>query len=347
VLYEVESPTSIFASTNKCHYKVGQMSPYKRNVILGATVILGLGILGWMILQFGGNVATLWGPQTILVRFVTDRADGVADGSPIFYLGVDSGHVTRVWIDEESKQRVFFEATVNREPVLPSNVRGLIRTASLLGAGSAVSLEVVGPPSSEPLQEGQLVEARFVGLGDMLPAEFGGVANELSGLIKEFREAGIVKNINTQVTRAGELISSMHQIVGDPESQADLKTTIASLRELTDSAKQIAGKFDRFADELRQTSTTANDAIQRAGNNIESLSRQMGDRLTQVARLVDQFQSIAEKVEKGQGTAGALVNDPKLYQSLVDTSRELNLTIKDLQRLVQQWEQEGVTLKLK
>ena len=62
---------------------------------------------------------------------------------------------------------------------------------------------------------------------------------------------------------------------------------------------------------------------------------------------MDQFQSIAEKVEKGQGTAGALVNDPKLYESLVDTSRELNLTIKDLQRLVQQWEQEGVTLKLK
>jgi phospholipid/cholesterol/gamma-HCH transport system substrate-binding protein len=323
------------------------MSPYRRNVLLGATVIIGLAILGWMILQFSGNVARLWGPKTILVRFMTDRADGVADGSPIFYLGVDSGHVTRVWIDEQSLRRVYFEAVVNREPVLPSNVRGVIRTASLLGAGSAVTLEVTGPPSNEPLKEGQVVEAKFVGLGDIFPSEFGGLATELSTTVREFRESGVIKNINDQVTRAGELIDSMKNIVGDPNTQTDLKTSVANLRDVTENAKQLATKLNNLADEFQRTSTQANDTIARAGSNIESLSRQMGDRLTQVAKLIDQFQSIAEKVEKGQGTAGALVNDPKLYQSLVDTSRELNLTIKDLQRLVQQWEQEGVTLKLK
>jgi hypothetical protein len=41
------------------------------------------------------------------------------------------------------------------------------------------------------------------------------------------------------------------------------------------------------------------------------------------------------------------MNDPKLYQSLVETTMELNATVKDLHRLVEQWEQEGVTLKLK
>ena len=73
----------------------------------------------------------------------------------------------------------------------------------------------------------------------------------------------------------------------------------------------------------------------------------MGDRLTQIAKLLDQFQSVAEKIDKGQGSAGALVNDPRLYESLLDTSRELNLTIKDFKRLVEQWEQEGVSLKVK
>ena len=36
-----------------------------------------------------------------------------------------------------------------------------------------------------------------------------------------------------------------------------------------------------------------------------------------------------------------------LYESLLDTSRELNMTIKDFKRLVEQWEQEGVSFKLK
>ncbi|MBC8107645.1 MAG: MCE family protein, partial [Anaerolineae bacterium] len=146
------------------------MSNYSRNVLLGATVMLALVVLGWMILKFGGNVAAFWGPETILVRFVTVRADGVADGSPILYRGVDSGHVTRVWIDEETKARVFFEATVNREPALPGNIKAVIRTASLLGAGSSITLETVNGPSSEPLKNGQLVQAEFVGLGDILPS---------------------------------------------------------------------------------------------------------------------------------------------------------------------------------
>jgi len=42
-----------------------------------------------------------------------------------------------------------------------------------------------------------------------------------------------------------------------------------------------------------------------------------------------------------------LVNDPRLYESLADTTRQLNATVSDLRRLLEQWEQEGVTMKLK
>lgn len=330
------------------------MSNYRRNVLLGATVMVGLGILGWMILQFGGNVAKFWGPETILVRFVTDRADGVADGSPILYRGVDSGHVMRVWIDDETKQKVFFEAMVNREPALPGNIKGVIRTASLLGAGSSISLEMIDGKPGEPLKSGQLVQAEFVGLGDILPSQFGELAGELTTTVKEFRESGIIKNLDNQVKNVGRVIDAMNDIVGDPKTQTDLKTSIANLHEITESAKGIATKLDKFADDIQKTSTQASETmsdartqVTRAGNNIESLSRQMGERLVQISKLLEQFQSIAEKVDNGRGTAGALVNDPKLYESLVDTSRELNLTVKDLKRLVQQWEQEGVSLKLK
>ena len=68
----------------------------------------------------------------------------------------------------------------------------------------------------------------------------------------------------------------------------------------------------------------------------EGLSLAIDDTRVILARLID-----------GQGTAGQMVNDPKLYQALVDSARELNLTITDLRRLVEQWEQEGVYLKLK
>ena len=51
---------------------------------------------------------------------------------------------------------------------------------------------------------------------------------------------------------------------------------------------------------------------------------------------------MARKIDEGKGTAGALVNDPKLYESLADTAAELNLMVKDMRRLLAQWEQEGI-----
>ena len=39
--------------------------------------------------------------------------------------------------------------------------------------------------------------------------------------------------------------------------------------------------------------------------------------------------------------------NPRLYQAMVDSAKQLNGTLGDLNRLVQQWEQEGVTLKIK
>lgn len=329
------------------------MSPYRRNVLLGATILIGLGVLAWMILQFGASVASVFGPPTMKVSMITSRADGVADGSPILYLGLEAGHVTGVRLDDD-KKRVHIDAVIYREPPLPSNIVGAIKTASLLGAGSAITLEVQGEPSGTLLKENDIFAARFVGFGDVLPAEYGALAVEITATLRQVRESNVIHDIDEQVNNAGKLITSLQEIAGNQQTQDDLKKSIANLREITESAKTLAAKLDHFADDLNKTTANVNDTmadarkqVTRAGDNIETLSRQMGDRLTQIAKLLDQFQSIAQKIDKGEGTAGALINDSKLYESLVDTSRELNATIKDLKRLTEQWEQEGVSLKLK
>ena len=58
-------------------------------------------------------------------------------------------------------------------------------------------------------------------------------------------------------------------------------------------------------------------------------------------------QDLTIRTDKGEGTIGKLVNDPKLYQNLLETTDQLSVSAKDLRRLFEQWEQEGVSLKLK
>src|SRR5207253_1450871 len=126
---------------------------------------------------------------TFAVHFVTDRADGVADGSPISYLGVESGHVTTVRIATDDRQKVLIDGQVNVEPAIPANVRGVIKTTSLLGSGAAIALVTDGAPSGQKIAKDQVIEARFVGFGELLPPEFSQLASELAATAKQFRES--------------------------------------------------------------------------------------------------------------------------------------------------------------
>jgi phospholipid/cholesterol/gamma-HCH transport system substrate-binding protein len=105
--------------------------------------------------------------------------------------------------------------------------------------------------------------------------------------------------------------------------------------------------LDKLSDQATGTLADAQSTVQSAKTEVDHLSRQVDDRMLQVDKSLDSIQSIIAKVDSGKGTAGLLVNDPKLYQGLLENSKELNATILDLKRLVEQWEQEGVSLKLK
>jgi phospholipid/cholesterol/gamma-HCH transport system substrate-binding protein len=128
---------------------------------------------------------------------------------------------------------------------------------------------------------------------------------------------------------------------------------MANVRQATEQANQIAAKLDRFSSDLeglsKQSSETITDVratINRGGQHMDETVKNLNSRIDQVGKLLEQFQSIAERVDKGEGTAGLLIRDPKLYESLVATAATLNLMMADLRRLVQQWEQEGVSFKL-
>ena len=185
-------------------------------------------------------------------------------------------------------------------------------------------------------------------------AQFIFLSKEKRVLLRRKLESKLIEHLDEQVQRAGKMMESVQQIVDDPKMRKDLQDSIANMHTATETVNRIGNNMEKFTNDLQKLSNDTPGAIgdtratiQKAQGHIDEISKQLADRLQQISVLLTQFQSIAGKVDKGEGTAGQLVNDPKLYQSLVDTSRELNATISDLKRLVEQWEQEGVSLKLK
>lgn len=328
------------------------MSQHRRNILVGTTVIGALLILGWMTLKFGGKMALVFAEPQIPIQFIASRADGIAEGSPLYYRGVSVGQVSGVR-RHENQEDIIIDALVDQTPpLLPGNLAGEIKSQGLIGGASGIDLVLTGPLSQKSLAADQVLKAEFIGL-DLLPPEFADLAKELREvkLIKHLDET--IVSMRLQLEKAGAVMDSLQQVVGDARIREDLQVAMKNIRGATETAGRVGTNLEKFTGKLEGISDDAAAAVKQTRStltkteaHVDDLAKQMGDRLHQLGGLLENFQSISGKLDKGQGTAGLLINDPKLYESLVDTSRELNLTISDLKRLVEQWEQEGVSFKL-
>ncbi|HEX8340859.1 MAG TPA: MlaD family protein, partial [Tepidisphaeraceae bacterium] len=72
-------------------------------MLVGATVLASLVMLGWMIIRFGGDIGKIFAGDIIDIRFKADRADGLSAGSAILIDGVAVGRVTGVRRDPKAR----------------------------------------------------------------------------------------------------------------------------------------------------------------------------------------------------------------------------------------------------
>lgn len=334
------------------------MTQRLRNFSVGVVVLFALGVLAWMIFRFGAQPATFFRPPQMPVVFMADRADGLGDGSTINFRGVEAGRVLSVRRDAAS-DRVRVEGFVYRAPPLPANLKADIVFTSPLGGVSSLELRLVGPVAEGTLQPGAVLEARYLG-STFLPSEFAELARNLNEAVERFNSAQLIESLRLtleatlkRLDDTGRLIDSVQQLVDDPRLREDLRTTLSNLRHASEEARQVTGKATALMDRLHtavdnadQTVLAARDAVKTAERHVDRLGNQLSDQLARAGQLLGDVAEVTRKINQGAGTAGLLVNDPKLYEALVNTAADLNLTIRDLRRLIEQWEQEGITLRL-
>jgi phospholipid/cholesterol/gamma-HCH transport system substrate-binding protein len=343
------------------------MSPYRRNVLVGMTVLAALLILGWMIIQFGGSLGTAFAGEKIVVKFIAERGDGISAGSSIRYLGTQVGTVKEVKLDLENN-RVEMQAELDADKKLPANLRGAIKIPNLLGAGAIIELELTSPQvSALKLTGNETIEARYVGLG-LLPAEFSELSGELQAAIREIRDAKLAENLrklttnlNEQVSKAGQTLDSINAVIGTESAQADLKLAITQFRQAVERANTTAANVEKITgelktlpadtkatlDEFRGAAAEARTAIGTITARTTKVADDVDRRMGELAAILDNAREITAKINDGKGTIGQLVNDGRFYSTLVSSTEALDATIVDIQRYVRQIEEEGITLRLK
>lgn len=327
------------------------MAPYQRNIITGLVVAFAMGTLIWMFMAFSGSAMSIFKPPSIKVKFLSSRADGLSDGSPVLYRGVEVGTVDAV-TRLSDKLTILIQGHIDNHPPLPANLRGIINRQSALGAAAEIDLDDDGSPIGE-LAPNAEIHIQYAG-NSLLPPEF-------ADLMREVQKQELVKNLNLtvlalnrRIETAGQVMDSVQKVIGDGGVQADLRTTIANLKSVSERANRIGTDLEGLTTDakvtmtdLRATVADVHTTVTRTNENVDRLSKQVGEDLDRLGNVFHQLEDTTAKINSGKGTAGLLINDPKLYDELAGTAKELNVVSKSLERLVDQWEHEGVSLKLK
>jgi phospholipid/cholesterol/gamma-HCH transport system substrate-binding protein len=327
------------------------MSTRGRNIVTGIVVLGAIGVFLWMVLKFTGRATAAFAPKGIPITIIASRGDGVSEGTGVLYRGVQVGKVNKMHRDSDNLH-VLIDAEVDRNPPLPADLKATVRIQSMLGSQGVIELESTGLPTGE-LQPGAKIPATYTGM-QLLPPELNEILTDVrrQKLIQHTDEAIVA--LHDQLDRAGKVLGSVQDLVGDPKVQNDIKSAVSNMKSASERADRVGQNLETFTSDLQKISNSANDTIvemhktiARTGGDVADLSRHLTDDIDKMGKVLDQFQQVAAKINSGRGTAGQLLNDPALYDQLTDTAKELNGVAKSMHRLIDQWEQEGLSLKVK
>ena len=342
------------------------MSERGRNLAVGLTVIVALTLLGAMILIFAGMPTLLKSGYEI--RILLDSTHELAEGDPVYLSGIRVGTITRIgFADPDAPgQGIVMVAKINQSIPIPGNTKAVVYNRGFAGKGY-LQLNPEGP---YPLDaQGHLmrflptdgsVVLRGEGRGSgLIPDEFRTALASIAELATNLNRlvappeptaapAGQTQPATATAPAGASLVGTIQQlnraldavtaVVGDPQNQQNIKASMANLAEATSQASAAMVSLRQFAETARQTAAISSERI-------DVLMLRLIEDAERFSELMATVNRAAVKVESGDGTAGQLINDPRLYNNMVEATAQLNRLVTQMQLLVESWQKEGVEFK--
>lgn len=320
----------------------------RRDVIVGIFVIAGLAGLGWMIFKFGDlpTAVTRMRSFDIYVQFPT--APGVEKDTPVRFCGYQIGRVTHVMAPEVREdlntgakyhQTLCVMSINNKYVDIPCNVDVKLMTRGL--GSSYLELKVDPSKLPAPPMDPNDPDSCFLRSGMKLQGS--------TGMTSEFFPEESQKMLNDLILDIRALIANANDILGDSDNQQNVKKTLANL---TDASGGLTGAMNEAVqtmqdtreaiEDFRSLATTGADTIKSVDAKAERLVVSLVSTSDELSKAIAQMRLAMEKVNTGSGTAGRLINDGRLYESLLESTTQLNVLLKDFKDLIDKISEKGL-----
>jgi phospholipid/cholesterol/gamma-HCH transport system substrate-binding protein len=274
-----------------------------REVRVGIFVLLGIAMFLTALFTLT-DVGTFRGRY--YVQTVIPDAGGMRRGDPVQMRGVNIGRVTSFRMVPDG---VNVRMELYNEYRVPADSRVLVRSAGLLGG---MVVEILPGVSEERARESQ-----------PLPGQVD------AGLMAAAGELGT--RADTVLDRVSALLSQ-RTIGAVGGSAVELQVLLADLAAIAAQQRQdlaaLTGSLGRSAAGLERA--TGGPELERTVQQLDAMSARLDRTSETLERASTSFATVAERVERGEGTLGQLSANDSLYQNLNQAVGSLNELIEDI-----------------
>jgi ABC-type transporter Mla subunit MlaD len=155
------------------------------------------------------------------------------------------------------------------------------------------------------------------------------------------------ENASTVIIRLNRTVESLQKLLTDPDLQGNVRTAIQNIADASSKLKTTLDKINLAVTDANGTLNSIGAAATQASSTLVTTQTEIARLSQKLAETLTQLQKTVRDISAGQGTTGRLIQDPRLYDSLLDLSTSLKGTVERLNFLIDKWKDEGVNLKLK
>lgn len=286
---------------------------FSREIKTSLLVIFGIGFF-----YFGFNFlkgSSIFSKQKI-VYAVYEEVEGLSIGADVNINGLSIGKITKIDFVPNST-KILVTMRIRSDLNFSKSSSAILYEAGLIG-GKAIQIQT-------KFEQGNAIKS-----GDTLPS---------------FTQPGFTELVNQQIaplqqkltstlTSVDELFDGVSNVLNN-QTQENLKTTLTELTRTVENINSISKKLDVLLSDNTTAIDTTLKNLASTSSNLNQISdslamvniKSMLDKYNQVAQNLNQ---ILEQVNRGEGTAGKLINDPEVYQHLNETLNALQTLINDL-----------------
>jgi phospholipid/cholesterol/gamma-HCH transport system substrate-binding protein len=277
--------------------------------------------------------ATIWGLNFLKGKNLLTSLDsyyavfkeigGLEKNNKIYINGYNVGQVGEITFNGSHGGSLTVILEIRKDFRIPVNSKAVLYDADLLGT-KAIQIDL----SDQDLYQEP---------GDTLAAEIQpGITQQLEQQLLPVKDKA-----ESMIIKIDSLLISM-QYVFDQESADLLKSSIKSLESSLSGIKGMLGDDGKLTLMISHLESITgklkdhNEQLTAAMSNLESISDSIAksdlkSTINNTNRTLEQTHQIMEKINKGEGTIGMLINNDTLYHNIENLSKELDLLLKDLQ----------------